>query len=553
MKILQQFWLLAKPYWTSEEKWWAISLLCGCLLLNMLQTFMSIELNAWNNSFYNSLQFFNKHTLIRDLIKFVGLFSVLLLAFGFNIYLLGLLSIRWRRWQTQHTIKNWLTENSYYLLQLNHRVDNPDQRISDDIELFSRLSGNLFFMFVDAIFTLVSFSAILWKLSGVWHFSIHGIAITIPGYLLWASLGYAIIGTFLNHWIGHRLAGLNYQQQKFNADFRYRLVRLREASEQIALLKGEQAEEISLQDTFKDIFENFLKINVLVRNLSFFQNGYRNVTQIFGLIIAAPKVFAEKLSFGFIAQTTSAFGNFTDALSILINSYAYIAEWRAVITRLLEFKQQIESCQEEYIAPNYYADTNTIQLNNLNLFLPDHTPLLQGFNLTLTAQKSVLIMGRPGAGKSTLLRTIAGIWPYKDGSIVLPKNQTLLFLPQRAYLPIDSIAAILSYPNSAFHYTETELRNALNLVGLPELVEQLHHTANWSQQLSLGEQQMLQFARALLKQPDWLFLDEATSAVDIATEAKLYQLIKTHLPTTTVISAGHRTSLIELHDEKIVI
>ncbi|MDO8954165.1 MAG: ABC transporter ATP-binding protein/permease [Gammaproteobacteria bacterium] len=547
MISLKGFWKITKPFWTSNEKWWAFSLIITCIVLNVIQTYISVQLNEWNNDFFNALQRFNEQALIHSIVKFFILFVILVLAFGYNSYFLGLLTIRWRRWQTHYLINHWLMDQRYYFLQLSHLIDNPDQRISEDIDLLTSTSASLFFMFVSSLFTLISFGIILWNLSGSFSFTVHGTLLTIPGYLLWCSFLFTAVATWINHLIGRKLTALNYNQQKFNADFRYRLIKLRESSEQIALLKGEISESSTLQKVFQPIFDNFLTLNITEKNLGFFQTGYNSVTYIFGLLMTIPRFFAEKLSIGYVMQTSQAFSAFTGSLAIIINSYTAIAEWRAVVFRLLEFETQIEACQSKQNLHLNYHDKKSFDFQNLQLLLPNGKVLLEGLNFSFAPHASVLIKAKPGTGKSVFLRATAGIWPYMAGKIFIP-HATRLFLPQRPYLPIDTIANILSYPYSSQQFTEQELTDALAQVDLFRLSKQLYTADNWDKKLSPGEQQILQFAKALLQKPEWLFLDEASSAIDIQTEATLYRLLKSKLPLTTVISTGHRPSLIELHD-----
>jgi putative ATP-binding cassette transporter len=440
-------------------------------------------------------------------------------------------------------------------------TDNPDQRIAEDLRLF--VTGTLVLAIggMRAVVTLVSFIAILWGLSGSVTLPVGGFLMTIPGYMVWAALLYAIVGTWLTDRIGRPLVRMNFDRQRYEADFRFGLVRFRENTEGVALYHGEPDEMRNFRTRFASVVGNWWDIMRQQKRLTWFTAGYGQAAIIFPFVVAAPRYFRGEIPLGGLVQTASAFGQVQDSLSFIVGSYTDIAEWRSVVQRLVGFEEALDRVRAQAAARDGIqredADVPTLAVENVDLALPGGTPLISGVNFALARGESALLSGPSGAGKSTLIRAIAGIWPFGRGEIRVPRGP-VLFLPQKPYLPIGTLREVISYPTPAGGLPAGELndqvlREALEAVGLPELAGRLDEAGHWALQLSPGEQQRIAFARALVQKPDWLFLDEATSAVDEAAETRLYQLVRDRLRGTAVLSVGHRSSLRAFHGRQLVV
>jgi putative ATP-binding cassette transporter len=549
--ITRAAWRLAKCYWTSEEKWSAWALLVGVIGLNLCNVYISVRINEWNRSFYNALQAFDSGELFRQL-GFFGIlvfFAISMSVYG--LYLNQMLQIRWRRWLTSRYLGAWLSERAYYQLELGGRTDNPDQRIAEDLNQFTTYVLSLSIGLISSVVSLISFLVILWGLSGPADIAIGKWAtLHIPAYLVWAALLYAGIGTWLTVKIGRPLVPLNYARQRFEADFRFSLVRFRENAESVALYGGEPVELKLFKERFGSVFENFCQIMKRQKRLTWFTLGYAQVAVIFPVVVISPRYFLKQIGLGGLMQAVNAFSFVQNALSFIINSYADIAAWQAVTERLDGFEERLHAIHQVMRAPRQIVLRRGglgVALKELDIDMPDGTPLLRGVSFAPGRGGTVLIAGASGAGKSTLLRAIAGIWPYGRGEIRLGKGP-MLFVPQRPYLPLGTLASALRYPRSEKNaFSIPKLAAVLEEVGLRSLAAELDDVQNWSQRLSLGEQQRLAFARILLLKPSLLFLDEATSALDEEAEARLYGLLRAAPWRPTIVSVGHRSTLRGFH------
>jgi vitamin B12/bleomycin/antimicrobial peptide transport system ATP-binding/permease protein len=550
--FVRDVWRLIKPYWTSEEKFSAWLLLAAVIGLTLAMVYMSVQFNNWYNDFYNSLQEKDKEAFFRLLGKFMVLAAIYIAMAVYAFYLNQMLQIRWRRWLTEDYLQQWLAGRTYYRLQLTGSpADNPDQRIAEDFKIFVDETLSLSLGFLNAVVTLGSFVGILWGLSGSFSFSYNGGEISIPGYMVWAALIYAIAGTWLTHKIGRSLIGLNFNQQRYEADFRFSLVRFRENAEGVALYGGEADEQRGFRARFSALMHNWLLIMKRQKVLNIFTIGYNQLAVPFPFLVAGSRYFSGAIQLGGLMQINNAFGQVQGSLSWFIGAYSSFAGWKATADRLIGFHQSIEAARKEAHRASGVSHNRGPQpelaLKELALSLPDGTPLLHASDAALAPGQSWLIRGPSGAGKSTLFRAIAGIWPFGTGRVDLPARARSLFLPQKPYLPIGSLREVLTYPAGSQQFPEDQLRAALDRVGLAQLTERLDDVQHWALQLSPGEQQRIAFARALLQKPDWLFLDEATSALDERSEELLYKLLKEKLPNTTLVSIGHRPSLAGLH------
>ena len=556
-RLLTNAWALTRPYWFSDDRWAAWWLLLAVVSLNLGIVFINVLLNRWNNTFYNSLQDKNYAVFVQQLIRFTVLAGSFIIVAVYQLYLNQMLQIRWRRWLTERYLAAWLTDTAYYRMQLaGGETDNPDQRIAEDVRLFVTGTLGLAIGGMRAVVTLVSFIAILWGLSGAVTLPVGGFLITIPGYMVWAALLYAIVGTWLTDRIGRPLVRMNFDRQRYEADFRFGLVRFRENTEGVALYHGEADELRTFKTRFGSVVRNWWDIMRQQKRLTWFTAGYGQAAIIFPFVVAAPRYFRGEIPLGGLVQTASAFGQVQDSLSFIVSSYTDIAEWRSVVQRLVGFEAALDRVRAQAGARHGIrradGEAPALAVDNVDLALPGGGSLISGVNLALGRGESVILSGPSGAGKSTLIRAIAGIWPFGRGEIRVPRG-SVLFLPQKPYLPIGTLREIISYPTPTAGLDDQVLREALEAVGLPELAGRLDEAGPWALQLSPGEQQRIAFARALVQKPDWLFLDEATSAMDEASEARLYQLVRDRLSGTAVLSVGHRSTLRAFHGRQLVV
>lgn len=548
MTVLREAWQLLRPYWHSSERWRGRGLLIAIVALNLGEVYINVLLNQWNNGFYNALQALDKPAYLSALVRFSYLAAAYIAVVVYKTYLMQALRIVWRRWMTGHYLKQWLADQHYYRMQIaGHPADNPDQRISEDIEQFLQLTLSLSLGLLSAVVTLFSFLFILWNLSGPLDVTVAGHVLHIPGYMVWVALVYAMIGTYFTTRIGRPLTRLNFDQQRFEADFRFSLVRLRENTESVAFYKGEAHEAETFRQRFGLVVDNFWQIMKRQKRLNWFTSGYGQIAIIFPYVVTAPRFFAGTIKLGGLMQTASAFGRVQDSLSYIVDAYPSIAVWRATTQRLTGFQNSV--VQAERLGIPQPARGGQLRAEGLGLHLPDGTALLANLSLAVAPGQSLLISGPSGSGKSTLLRALAGIWPYYDGALTLPDNAQLFFVPQRPYMPLGNLRQAIAYPSAPAD--DATLVAILRDCGLPQLADKLDEVAPWGQRLSLGEQQRIAFARALLAKPDYLFLDETTSALDEAAEAELYALLFERLPNAAIVSVSHRSALKALHQQQL--
>lgn len=554
--FFRDLWCLLKPYWSSEEKYGACILLAITIACVFGEVFANVGFNHFHKIFFDALQHFDKPGLVASLeyVLVVSLFSIACIV-GYT-YFNNLLSIRWRRWLTKNYIAKWLNKHNHHHIRiLNPEIDNPDQRISEDLEKFPTATLTLFlgpFKILHSILQVSMFGYILWDLSHYFIFSVGSWHGYIPGYLFWVVFLYASIGTWLISRLGKKLPQLNYQQQHYAADFRFSLVRMREASEQISLYRGEPIEQGLFSGLFDRIFGNFLNIISLKARLTGFQKVYAYLSYYTGLMISIPFYLAKAFQLGTMMQISSAYNSVEGGFSAFLESFSEFSDWRSVVHRLAELTRAIEKLDQSHaskILMTEHAD-HVVKVKNLKLELPTGQSLLPEINLSLTAGQRLLITGPTGIGKSTFLRALAGLWFYGEGQIHLPEQAKLLFLPQKPYLPLGSMKDLLLYPQQVT-IDDQSIIDVMTLCHLEKFKSEINEVKNWAHELSLGEQQLIAFARIFLCKPAVIFLDEATSALDEKTECYLHEQLRIRLPHAIVLSIGHRHSLRDFHERVI--
>ncbi|MEO9204753.1 MAG: ABC transporter ATP-binding protein/permease [Gammaproteobacteria bacterium] len=550
-------WQLLKAYWLSDQRITAYAFLGSVLVMSMILVGMDVVFTSWYNLFYDALQDYDGRGALDLIIVFIFLASINIVLAVYRYYLQSFLGLRWRRWLTGQFLKRWLEKRSYYYLEdFNDVTDNPDQRIQEDINSLVVSSLSLLVGMLSAVVTIFAFIYILWKLSGTINLPLGSFGVIhIPGYLVWVAIIYALVGTTITFNIGRPLIMLNFEQQRREANFRFAAIDLRSHAEHVALYRGEEHQNTILQRIFGGVLENWYAIILRQKLLLWFTAGYNQISVILPLVVALPNYFNKVFKLGGLIQTLSAFARIQDALSFIVNSYTTIAEWQAVMRRLLTFLNHIYEVEQEAVTKNkfIYAQIpqNKITTKDVNIFTPNGEKLLDRITQDFVHGKHYWIKGNSGIGKSTFVRAIAGIWPYGAGDISLPENKNIMYIPQRSYMPLGTLQEALLFPDNILPVTEAELIQLLHDCDLPNLANELHHVTTWSEHLSPGELQRIAFVRVLLHKPDWVFLDESTSALDLTHEQRLYELLKERLPNCSIISVGHRPSLQGFHDHEV--
>lgn len=559
LRTVRKIWRLAAPYFHSEDKWKARGMLAAIIALNLASVYMLVQLNDWYRVFYDALQNKDQKVFWEQIWRFSYLAFIYIVISVYKFYLTQLLELRWRTWLTDHYMSRWLGSGAFYRLELTRFAseaqgtpDNPDQRIQEDLNLFTSYTVTLSMGVLNAVVTLLSFVGILWGLSGSFAFELGGASYEIPGFMVWMAILYAAGGSLVTHFVGRPQIALNFRQQRFEADFRHHLVRVREYSEAIALDRGETVERSQLGARFSAVLSNYLQLIRRQKNLIWFTSFFGQAAVVFPFIVAAPRFFSGAIQLGQLIQISSAFGRVQDALSWFVDNYQSLAAWRATTDRLTSFEDALHAAESSHAgAQGALSADDALHSSDLSLNLPGGARLLSGLDLRLAPGDRVLLQGPSGSGKSTLFRAFAGIWPFAGGRVMRPERfaEEAMFLPQRPYFPQGKLRDALAYPEAPERYSDEELRRALGDALLPALRERLDEEAAWGQTLSGGEQQRLAIARALLKKPRWIFADEATSALDEASEKSVYGKLLEHLDRVqgALLSIAHKPSTSAFH------
>jgi putative ATP-binding cassette transporter len=548
--LVLALWGLVRVYWTSPDAKWGALLLGGAVALELGAVQATVFVSDAQRRAVEALEARDAAAFAQGIGFFVGLSLLAVLVASFRIYVRQVLEIRWRRGLTGHYVGRWVGGQAYCQTQLHAgEIDNPDQRVAEDIRDFVASALGLSLSLLAAIATLASFGGLLWSLSSGWVIPVGGAERRMPGLLLWVAIAFAVLSMWLTHLVGRRLVPINYDRFRYEADFRYGLVRYRDHVEEVALGRGEAVERLGAVDRFRRVVDIFFQLIRAELELGILTVGLGRLNSLVPLLVAAPSYFAGLVTLGLIVQTRVAYDQVSGALSWFVNAYREIARWRANIERLAAFADVIDATERDLAQAGVRVATagpEAIRLVDLRLEAPGGRVILEGASATALAGERVALLGAPGRGKTILFRSLAGIWPFGAGRIERPARERMLFVPQRPYLPLGTLRAAVSYPAAERSFDDARVREALEAVGLGHLGARLDAVEPWDQQLSVHEQQLLGIARALLQQPDWLLLDEATSGLDEPMERRIVDLLLERLPRAGVIAAGLRPPAMEL-------
>ena len=572
LAALKDIWRLAYPYFVrrapGEIRLWfvgpvrlpenmiGLGLLGFVVALEIAFSYMAKRFNAWYAVFGNAIQEKNFPAFL-DAFKVFTILAFIYIVIGvYKSYINQVLQIRWRKSMTDFFVDRWLSPAQHYRLRLvTGPADNPDQRIAEDIHSFVGTTMVLGIGFFGNTLRLGIFLVVLWGLSDTFPMTSFGLSFNIPGYLIWLAVIYAAAGTLITHWIGKPLIRLKYDQERYEANFRFGMARIRENSEQIALLGGEGAERAGLGERYGSILANVYAVIQRQKKLNWFTSFFGQFSVIFPYLLLGPAYFFGTATYGTLMQTNQTFSSVQDGLTWFVDSYATLADYRAVVQRLMGFEEAMQAATLAAEQPPRIerdrAAASVLATDRLVVRLPSRAPLTAPASLRLGRGERVLLTGRSGSGKTSLLRALSGIWPFGDGRIDVPAGTSIFVLPQRTYMPQGTLRQALAYPKTLDAYPDAAVRAALHAVGLGKLEGEIDAADNWPQRLSGGEQQRLGVARVLLAKPQWLLLDESTSALDEAGEAEIYKTIIDRLPDTGIVSVGHRSTLAAFHTRQI--
>jgi putative ATP-binding cassette transporter len=560
-QVMRRFARLSGPFFGPEGPPRARITAALLLLLTLAQIGIQVGFNVWNRDFFNALEARDRGAFLYQMLVFAGLAVASMAVAIYQLYVKQLLQLSWRDWLTKRLVGAWLADARHYQLGyvMAEGAENPDQRIAEDVRVATEAAVDFAVGILTSLLMFVIFIGILWTLSGPLRLVLAGTEVTIPGYMVWAALFYALLGSGLTFLMGRPLVELNVRRTGAEADFRFALTRLRESSESIALIKGEADEAKSLSNAFRRVAVTVKGVMRGQRRLMWLTSGYSTIAMVFPTLVASPQYFAGVITLGGLMQIAGAFQQVQIALSWFVDNFGRIAEWRSAVQRILALQEAIEDLDDLARDPEQSTLTMTegdgskLAFKGVQVAFSDGSVVIGDASAEILPGEGVLISGESGTGKSTLLRAIGGVWPWGSGEIILPPRAKMMFMPQRPYLPLGTLRSALSYPYPPADFDEASMQDALAKVGLEHLSERLAEDERWDKILSLGEQQRLAFARLVLHKPSWVFMDEATSALDEANQGRMMDLFRATLPKAALISIGHRPGLEQWHERTLTL
>ncbi|MCC6846953.1 MAG: ABC transporter ATP-binding protein/permease [Deltaproteobacteria bacterium] len=552
--FFRDLWRLGVIYWRSPAAKVGAALLALAIALELATVYGTVLVARTQAAVFDVIQERNVAAFLGALGWQAAAMLAAVCAATFRIYVRQILEVRWRRKMTAEYLRRWMTPEAYWQLELHGAaMDNPDQRIAEDIRIYVASALGLSLSLLSSLVALASFGGMLWGLSRGWPLALPTGDVYVPGFLMWVAVGYAAFAMWLTHVVGRKLVPLNFDKLRYEADFRYGLVRFRDQVEPVAFSHGEVIERRHLLQRFGNIVENWWQLIRAQRDLSLTTLGLGQMNGVVPMLLAAPAYFGGHLTLGKITQVGFAYGQVSGALTWFVSAYQEIALWRASIQRLASFADVMTTTARELAQAKRFEverrDGGVLRLHDVVLHKPDGRPLVRAVG-SIRQGESIALLGPTGSGKTTLFRALAGLWPFGSGRIEIPRAARMHFVPPRPYLPVGSLRFTLTYPDPEVHHSDEVLREALRVLDLGFLASALDEQAQWHARLSVAEQQRLSLVRVLVKAPDWVFLDEATSALDEAMEAKAYGILRAHLPRATLLSIAHRPSVAALHDRR---
>lgn len=540
----RQFWSMAHGYLSPKRSMKPILFFTFIVGLTLLEVRISLVHSEWYNTMYSSLQDLNQEVFWAQMWVFCAIATTAVLTALLTYYAEQRFSINWIEWLNKELVDKWLANQAYYKTQqIYGELDNPDQRIQQDVQTYVRQSLTLATGVISAVTSIVSFTILLWGLAG----SMTVMGVEIPKMMVFLVFIYVILATVIAVWLGRPLIMLNFDNEKFNANYRYSLIRVKEYAESIAFYAGEKVEKNRLYQDFNKVIKNMWDIVYRTLKFSGFNLVITQISVVFPLIIQVGRYFAGQIKLGDLMQTMQVFGRLHGNLSYFRNVYDSFAGYKATLDRLTSFDKAVSGVQALKTVQVIHHDMDVV-FKDLTIKTPTDKVLIERLNLTLPKGTRLLIQGKSGLGKTTLLRTVAGLWSYGEGQIARPSDA--LFLSQKPYLPQGRLIDALCYPKPVHDEVSYEQMQALlQQVQLGHLSDKLYEEHDWTHILSLGEQQRLAIARVLKHRPCVVFLDEATASMDEGLEDALYRLLLNQLPDTTIISVGHRSTLLNFHQK----
>ena len=539
----------------SRRRLAVLSLVAGVVAVLLANIVGQVYLNRWQKAFFDAIEAKNLGMIWDQLLVFLAIVSVLLTIVVSQTWLHEMLKVRLREWLTHHLLDNWLPHGRAYRLGISEETGvNPDQRIQEDTRNLSELSADLGIGFLQSALLLVSFIGVLWAMSQNISFQTLGITIAVPGYMVWAALIYAAIGSWLTWLVGRPLIGLNATRYAREADLRFALVRVSESAESIALYAGEQDERRILTRYVDQVIGVQRKMSNALSRLVWITSGYGWLTIVVPILVALPGYLHGTLTLGGLMMVVGAFNQVQQSLKWFVDNFARAADWRAALHRVAVFHEALEEVDEREEEPGIKLVPHPeghLVFENVGVWLSDGGVVISDATTEILPGERVLVVGDSGIGKSTLMRAIGGLWPWGTGTIYLPPREEMMFLPQRPYMPLGTLRAAVAYPASPDSFTTEQIAAALERTGLPDFADRIDVEERWDRLMSLGQQQRLAFARVVLHRPGWVFLDEATAALDEENQTRVMSIFDKELPDTSIVSIGHRPGLDAYHSRAL--